>query len=97
MCEFITMTIPKLTGNQFRAARNLIGWTRDDLATRSGLSRDVLRNWEVSSDHVIPAQYAYLCKAVEALEAGGIVFDTDGVRRVRPSVTPHSAATGGAA
>jgi hypothetical protein len=34
--------IPKLTGNQFRAGRALAGLTRDDLATRAGLSRDVL-------------------------------------------------------
>jgi transcriptional regulator with XRE-family HTH domain len=36
--------IPKLTGNLFRAGRALAGLTRDDLANRSGLSRDVLRS-----------------------------------------------------
>jgi len=77
------MAIPKLAGNQFRAARNLIGWTRDDLAARSGLSRDVLRSWECSSDHIIPAQYVYLCRAVEALEAEGIRVSDGGDPRRR--------------
>ena len=35
--------IPKLTGNLLRAGRALAGFTRDDLAARTGLSRDVLR------------------------------------------------------
>ena len=81
------MAIPKLTGNQFRAARCLVGWTRDDLATRSGLSRDVLRSWETSSDSVIPAQYQFLVRAIEALETGGACFDVDGVRLVRSPIT----------
>jgi transcriptional regulator with XRE-family HTH domain len=60
--------IPKLTGNLFRAGRTLAGLTRDDLANRAGLSRDVLRSWEVSSDSIVPAQYQMLSRAVEALE-----------------------------
>src|SRR5262249_51071782 len=47
--------IPKLTGNLLRAGRALAGFTRDDLAARTGLSRDVLRSWEVSSAAIIPA------------------------------------------
>jgi hypothetical protein len=66
--------IPKLTGNQFRAGRALAGMTRDDLADRAGLSRDVLRLWEVSSVSIVPAQYQMLCRAIEALEAEGIRF-----------------------
>ena len=33
------MSIPKLTGNLFRAGRALAGLTRDDLASRAGLSQ----------------------------------------------------------
>jgi len=55
--------IPKLTGNLLRAGRALAGLTRDDLAARTGLSRDVLRSWEVSSAAIIPAQYQMLCRA----------------------------------
>src|SRR5262245_53780261 len=64
--------IPKLTGNQFRAGRALAGLTRDELANRAGLSRDVLRSWEVSSEGIVPAQYQMLCRAVEALEDAGV-------------------------
>ena len=78
------MSIPKLTGNLLRAGRSLAGLTRDQLADRSGLSRDVLRSWEVSSDTIIPAQYQFLCKAVDALEQAGIAFTVDGVARIRP-------------
>ena len=66
--ENIIMSLPKLTGNLFRAGLTLAGLTRDDLANRAGLSRDVLRSWEVSSESIVPAQYQMLCRAVEALE-----------------------------
>ena len=79
------MSLPKLTGNLFRAGRALAGLTRDDLASRAGLSRDVLRTWEVSSDSVVPAQYQMLCRAIEALENEGVRFSEDGVRLERPA------------
>jgi transcriptional regulator with XRE-family HTH domain len=75
--------IPKLTGNLFRAGRTLAGLTRDDLATRAGLSRDVLRTWEISSESIVPAQYQMLCRAIEALEAEGIRFSDSGVHLQR--------------
>jgi transcriptional regulator with XRE-family HTH domain len=79
------MSLPKLTGNLIRAGRALAGLTRDDLAERAGLSRDVLRSWEVSSDALVPAQYQMLCRAVEALEAEGIRFSDNGVQLHRPA------------
>jgi transcriptional regulator with XRE-family HTH domain len=75
------MSLPKLTGNLFRAGRALAGLTRDDLANRAGLSRDVLRSWEVSSDSIVPAQYQMLCRAIEALESEGVRFSEDGVSK----------------
>jgi transcriptional regulator with XRE-family HTH domain len=89
------MSLPKLTGNLFRAFRALAGLTRDDLANRSGLSRDVLRSWEVSSESIVPAQYQMLCRAIEALEAEGIRFTDSGVhlqRTAPPSTVIHSEA-----
>jgi transcriptional regulator with XRE-family HTH domain len=77
--------IPKLTGNLFRAGRALAGLTRDDLANRAGLSRDVLRTWEISSESIVPAQYQMLCRAIEALEAEGIRFSDSGVHLQRPA------------
>jgi hypothetical protein len=57
----------KLTGNLFRAGRALAGLTRDDLADRAGLSRDVLRTWEVSSHSVVPAQFQLLGRAISSI------------------------------
>ena len=85
--------IPKLTGNLFRAGRALAGLTRDDLASRAGLSRDVLRSWEISSESIVPAQYQMLCRAIEALEAEGVRFAESGVhlqRAVPTSTVIHS-------
>jgi transcriptional regulator with XRE-family HTH domain len=82
--------IPKLTGNLFRAGRALAGLTRDDLASRAGLSRDVLRTWEVSSESIVPAQYQMLCRAIEALEAEGVSFSSNGVHLQR---SPASVST----
>ena len=77
--------IPKLTGNLFRAGRALAGLTRDDLARRSGLSCDVLRTWEISSDSIVPAQYRMLCQAIDALEAEGVRFTDGRVHLQRPA------------
>jgi transcriptional regulator with XRE-family HTH domain len=75
----------KLTGNLFRAGRALAGLTRDDLADRAGLSRDVLRTWEVSSDGVVPAQFQLLGRALDVLEAEGVRFSDNGVSLQRPA------------
>jgi transcriptional regulator with XRE-family HTH domain len=77
--------IPKLTGSLFRAGRALAGLTRDDLANRSGLSRDVLRTWEISSESIVPAQYQMLCRAIDALEDAGVRFSDSGVHLQRPA------------
>jgi transcriptional regulator with XRE-family HTH domain len=79
------MSFPKVTGNLFRAGRALAGLTRDDLASRAGMSRDVLRDWEVSSAAIVPAQYQVLCRAIEALEAEGVCFSETGVHLQRPA------------
>jgi transcriptional regulator with XRE-family HTH domain len=81
-----TMSLPKLTGNLLRAGRALAGFTRDDLADRAGLSRDVLRSWEISSESIVPAQYQMLCRAIDALEVEGIRFSDRGVHLQRPTV-----------
>jgi len=82
------MSIPELTGNFFRDGRDLAGLTRDELAKRAGLSRDVLRSWEVSSDSIVPAQYQMLCRALDVLEAEGVRFSDGGVHLQRSTVLP---------
>ena len=81
------MVPTKLTGNLFRAGRALAGLTRDDLADRAGLSRDVLRTWEVSSHSIVPAQFQLLGRALDVLEAAGVRFSDDGVHLQRPAPT----------
>jgi hypothetical protein len=87
--------IPKLTGNQFRAGRALAGFTRDDLANRAGLSRDVLRCWEVSSESIVPAQYQMLCRAIEALEDAGVRFSNSGLANAAAGLFPAPALSEG--
>jgi DNA-binding XRE family transcriptional regulator len=91
--------IPKLTGNLFRAGRALAGLTRDDLATRAGVSRDVLRCWEVSSESIVPAQYQMLCRAINALEDAGVRFSDSGVtlQRAAPTTSTVIESAGAAA
>ena len=88
--------IPKLTGNLFRAGRALAGLSRDDLANRAGLSRDVLYSWEISSESLVPAQYQNLCRALDVLEAEGVVFVAGGVVQ-RPAPIGTVIASEGAA
>jgi transcriptional regulator with XRE-family HTH domain len=77
----------RITGNLFHAARALAGLTRDDLANRARLSRDVLYSWETSSDALVPAQYQMLCRALDVLEAEGIRFSDGGVHLQRTAPT----------
>ena len=81
----------RITGNLFHAARALAGLTRDNLANRAGLSRDVLYSWETSSDALVPAQYQMLCRALDVLEGEGIRFSDGGVhlQRIAPTGTVH--------
>jgi transcriptional regulator with XRE-family HTH domain len=72
------MLISKITGVQLKAARTLANLTRDDLALRAGLSRDCIRLWESSSDSLPSAHLRPFVRLVEALEAAGIEFRTDG-------------------
>ena len=75
----------RITGNLFHAGRALAGLTRDDLASRARLSRDVLYSWETSSNALVPAQYQMLCRALDVLEAEGVRFSDGGVHRECPS------------
>src|SRR5262245_50233690 len=79
----------RITGNLFHAARALAGMTRNDLAARARLSRDVLYSWETSSDAIVPAQYRQLCRAIDALEDAGVRFADDGVFLDQPASSAH--------
>ncbi|MFA7276449.1 MAG: hypothetical protein WC043_06580 [Pseudobdellovibrionaceae bacterium] len=70
--------------HQIRAARSLLDWTQDDLATRTGLSKFSIANLEGSKT---APQRSTTEKVISALELAGIEFIEDGVRLKRNTVT----------
>src|SRR5262245_8006329 len=87
--------IPKLNGKLVSAIGSSAGVSRDDLAARANLSRDVLRCWEVSSESIVPAQYQMPCSALDVLEAEGVRFCDGGVHLERSTVLPSDTPTMG--
>jgi transcriptional regulator with XRE-family HTH domain len=60
-----------LTPAQLRAARALVGWTRDDLAERSGVFANTIKNFESGTSD---PKLSTLHKWRRALEAAGVMF-----------------------
>jgi hypothetical protein len=50
-----SMTMIRLSGSQFHAARMLRGLSRENLAECAGLCRHSIRKWETLSDAVLAA------------------------------------------
>src|SRR5262249_42650383 len=71
--------ITKLTGNLLRAGRALAGLTCDDLAARTGLSRDVLRRLGGQQRGHRPGAIPDALPCDQALEGEGARFSGDGV------------------
>ena len=78
-----------LDPDQCRAARALVGWSRADLAERSGVAATTLAHFEVGKRE----PYARtLADVRRTLEAGGVIFipadevGGPGVRRTREAV-----------
>lgn len=76
-----------LTGSQLAAARALASLSRQELATRAGLSYHSIRAWERSSNSIPEATYDHLCRAVKALEGAGVRFSDGGVHLQRSAPT----------
>jgi len=66
-----------LTPSQLRAARSLVGWTRDDLAEKSGVFANTIKNFE---NGISDPKLSTLHKWRRALEAGGVEFIDDGAK-----------------
>ena len=69
-----------ITGEQIRAARKLLGWSRDRLAPRAGLPVNRLGNYELGR-RILPLDEVEALKG--ALEAAGVEFtngDEPGVK-----------------
>lgn len=60
-----------ITGPQCRAARALVEWTRDTLATNSGVDASVIEAFERKLES---PEAAAIDRLMQALEAGGAVF-----------------------
>ncbi|MFZ1102678.1 MAG: helix-turn-helix domain-containing protein [Hyphomicrobiaceae bacterium] len=72
-----------LTPQQLRAARALVGWSREDLARESGISTLAIKSFETRGSD--PRQTT-IYKWRRALEKAGVVFidkDRDGGPGVR--------------
>jgi len=68
--------IPMLTPAQLRAARAIVGWSREDLAEKSGMSPQAIREFELGSSD---PKMGTVQKWRRALEAAGVLFiDPDG-------------------
>jgi transcriptional regulator with XRE-family HTH domain len=64
-----------ITSAQCRAARALLDWSRDRLATRTGLNETELNRFEAGDLALSPHGQAVLKRALE--EAGAVFFDED--------------------
>jgi transcriptional regulator with XRE-family HTH domain len=70
-----------ITGDQIRAARKLLGWSRDRLAPRAGVSRTVIWKLEDGGFTTTLTEQVYAIQRV--LEAAGVEFtngDEPGVK-----------------
>jgi transcriptional regulator with XRE-family HTH domain len=72
----------KMTPAQLRAARGLLGWSRDDLAEASGVFSNTIRNFENGASD--PKQSTLLAWR-RALSRAGVVF-IDGDEHQGPGV-----------
>ena len=60
-----------LTPAQLRAARSLVDWTRDDLAVKSGVFANTIKNFESGTSD---PKLSTLHKWRRALEEAGVLF-----------------------
>jgi len=83
----------RIAGSNLVDARRLLGWSRYELARRSGVNHRTLKSYELAGD-IAPASVGTLTRVVAALEAEGVRFAVDGVylQRVSPmtSTVTHS-------
>ncbi|MFO1037091.1 MAG: helix-turn-helix transcriptional regulator [Geminicoccaceae bacterium] len=69
------LSTTRLTPQQCRAARGLLGWTQEDLAERSGVSRSTVRGFENGQHELHRGSAAVIRQALEA--AGVILIEAD--------------------
>jgi predicted transcriptional regulator len=81
------MSIGKLSIRQLKAARELVAWSQEDLAEKSGVSLSTIQRLE-AADGDLGGRPATGEKIIAALEKAGIEFLDDGQGvRLKPKKT----------
>jgi transcriptional regulator with XRE-family HTH domain len=68
------MSISKISIRQIKAARSLLGWSQDDLAEKSGVSKPTIGRLESQDGHALGGRAETGDALVAALERGGVEF-----------------------
>jgi len=77
---------------QLRAARALLGWSQDELAAKSGVSKPTIARLELGNDGEVGGYESTQGKLHDALKSAGVIFlagngDGPGVRLQKPSLS----------
>jgi transcriptional regulator with XRE-family HTH domain len=80
-----------VTGRQLHDARELLGLSRNELGTRSGVSRLTLRLWEASGDDPPNALAPNLSRVLRYLQGEGVQLDDAGGVRLDRCEPPVNA------
>ncbi len=67
-----------ISGNQLKAARAIIGFDQKQLAERSGIGINTIRNMETAGPENIKARTQSLDAITAALKSAGVVFLDEG-------------------
>jgi transcriptional regulator with XRE-family HTH domain len=68
------VSISKISIRQIKAARSLLGWSQDDLADKSGISKPTIGRLESQDGETLGGRQETGAALVAALEKGGIEF-----------------------
>ena len=68
------MSISKISIRQIKAARTLLGWSQDDLAEKSGISKPTIGRLESQDSATLGGRAETAESLIAALEKGGVEF-----------------------
>jgi transcriptional regulator with XRE-family HTH domain len=68
------VSISKISIRQIKAARSLLGWSQDDLAERSGVSKPTIGRLESQDSETIGGREETGMALIAALEKAGVEF-----------------------
>ena len=68
------MSISKISIRQIKAARSLLGWSQDDLAEKSGVSKPTIGRLESQGGETVGGREETGAALVAALEKAGVEF-----------------------